>query len=59
MGAGMAVAQLVVSSGASEVIGANLGPNVSMVFQQAGLKVDLVEPFIPLGEALKKLGLVR
>jgi len=59
MGAGMAVAQLVVSSGASEVIGANFGPNVSMAFQQAGLKVDLIEPFTPLGEALKKLGLVR
>ncbi len=58
-GAGMAVAQMVIASGASEVIGSNFGPNVSMAFQQAGLKVNTVEPFIPLGEALKKLGLIR
>ena len=59
MGAGMAVAQLVISSGASEVIGSNFGPNVSAAFQQAGLKVHVVEPLLPLGEALKKLGLIR
>ncbi len=59
MGAGLAVAQMVIASGASEVIGSNFGPNVSMAFQQAGLKTDIVEPFIPLGEALRRLGLLR
>jgi len=59
MGAGIAIAQLVMAGGASEVFGANFGPNVSAAFQQAGLKVNLTEPFTPLGEALKKLGLVR
>lgn len=59
MGAGLAVAQMVIASGASEVIGSNFGPNVSMAFQQAGLKTNIVEPFIPLKEALRRLGLLR
>ena len=57
--AGIAVAQLIVSSGASGAIGSNFGPNVAMALQQAGLQVLTVEPLIPLGEALKKLGLIR
>ncbi len=59
MGAGIAVAQMIVGSGATEVVGSSFGPNVSMAFQQAGLQVHVVEPGITLGEALKKLGLIR
>jgi len=59
MGAGISVAQFIISSGATEVIGAQFGPNVSMAFEQANLRVHMVEPYIPLSEALRKVGLLR
>ena len=59
MGAGISVAQLIISSGATEVIGVQFGPNVSMAFEQANVRVHMVEPGIPLSEALRKVGLLR
>ena len=57
--AGITVAQMIISSGASDVIGSNFGPNVAAALQQAGLRMHTVEPLAPLGEALKRLGLIR
>ena len=59
MGAGISTAQFIISSGATEVIGTQFGPNVSMAFEQANLRVHTVEPGIPLSEALRKAGLLR
>ncbi len=58
-GAGTAAAQWILSSGARSAIAPYLGPNVSMIFSQAGVQVYTVEPGTPLSEALKRLGLVK
>jgi len=58
-GAGIMVAQWIISAQASDVIAPYLGPNVSMVFSQAGLRVHSIEPLIPLSEALRRAGLIR
>jgi len=58
-GAGISVAQWVISAQATDVIAPYLGPNVSMVFSQAGLRVHSTEPLIPLSEALRRAGFIR
>lgn len=58
-GAGTTAAQWILSSGARSAIAPYLGPNVSMIFSQAGVQVYTVEPETPLSKALKRLGLVK
>ena len=58
-GAGVALAQWIISSGAKAVIAVNMGPNAAMILQQAGVKVYTVTPGIRVIDALKSLGLVR
>jgi len=58
-GAGITVAQWIISAQATDVIAPYLGPNVSMVFSQAGLRVHSIEPLISLSDALRRAGLIR
>ncbi|ABL78395.1 conserved hypothetical protein [Thermofilum pendens Hrk 5] len=58
-GVGAAVGQWLLSSGVSVVVAPSLGPNISMILGQAGVRVEVVPPGVPLGEALKRLGLLR
>ncbi|NPA22916.1 MAG: hypothetical protein GXO23_01270 [Crenarchaeota archaeon] len=57
-GAGVAVAQWILSIGARCAIGSHFGPNVMAVLQQAGVRVCMVQPGIRLADALKVCGLV-
>lgn len=56
-GAGMGLGQWIVASGVKLVIAPRLGPNISFVLQQAGVRVEIVPPGIPLSEALRRLGI--
>ncbi len=52
-GAGVAVAQWILSIGARHVIGAHFGPNVMAVLQQAGVNLCTVPPGTRLADALR------
>lgn len=52
-GAGVAVAQWILSIGARHVIGAHFGPNVMAVLQQAGINLCTVPPGTRLEDALR------
>ena len=58
-GAGVAFAQWIIGSGARIVITPNIGPNASMVLQQAGITVYNISPGVRVIDALRGLGLVR
>ena len=58
-GAGVAFAQWLISSGVRAVLAPNLGPNVAMVLQQAGIAVYSAVPGARVIDALRSLGLVR
>ncbi len=58
-GAGVSLAQWLVQIGCRAVIGTNFGPNLSMVFQQAGVAMYTVPPGVRVIDALKMLGFVR
>ncbi len=56
-GVGVAVAQWILSIGATIVLGPPLGPNATMVLQQAGIRMIPMQPGIPLRNALHMAGL--
>jgi len=58
-GVGVAVGQWLLSSGVSVVVAPRLGPNTSMLLSQAGVRVEVVSPGVAVGEALRRLGLLR
>jgi len=58
-GAGMMVAQWLISSGVKIVIGPAFGPNASGVLSRAGVEVYTIQPGTPLIDALRQLGLVK
>ena len=58
-GAGMMIAQWLVSSGVRIVIGSSYGPNAGGALAQAGITTHTVQPGIPIIEALRQLGLVK
>ncbi len=58
-GAGIAVAQWLISSGVRAVLAARLGPNISSVLQSAGVHIYYVNPGLRLIDALRYVGLVR
>jgi len=58
-GAGVSLAQWLVSIGCRAAVGTNFGPNLSMVLQQAGIAMYTVPPGVKVIDALRMLGLVR
>ena len=58
-GVGMAVGQWLLSSNVNVVIAPRFGPNVSLLLNQAGVRVEIVPPGTLLGEAIRGLGLSR
>ena len=56
-GVGVAIAQWILTIRASVTIGPPLGPNASMVLQQAGVRMVSVRPGTPLRTALRIAGL--
>jgi len=58
-GAGMMVAQWLVSCGVRVVIGSSYGPNAGGALAQAGITTHTVQPGTPVIEALRQLGLVK
>jgi len=58
-GAGVSLAQWLVSIGCRVVIGTNFGPNLGFVLQQAGVAMHVVPPGYRVIDALRMLGLVR
>ena len=55
-GVGIALAQWILSIGANAVLGSRFGPNLMMVLRQGNINPLIVSPGIPLGEAVKALG---
>ncbi|RLE98928.1 MAG: dinitrogenase iron-molybdenum cofactor [Thermoprotei archaeon] len=58
-GVGVAVGQWLLNSGVSIVIAPRLGPNISMLLSQAGIRVEVAPPGVTVGEALRRMGLLR
>ncbi|MHC1627648.1 MAG: NifB/NifX family molybdenum-iron cluster-binding protein [Candidatus Nezhaarchaeales archaeon] len=58
-GAGVSIAQWIISIGARAVIGVVFGPNIGVVLQQAGVAVHTVPPNYRVVDALKSLGIIR
>ena len=56
-GVGVAIAQWILTIRASVTIGPPLGPNASMVLQQAGVRMIPIQPGTPLRAALRIAGL--
>ncbi len=57
-GAGSGLGQWLLSIGTSVVIGPHVGPNLGMILQQAGVRIELVPPGTPVIYALRKLGIM-
>lgn len=58
-GAGVSIAQWIISIGARAVLGVAFGPNIGVVLQQAGVAVHMVPPNIRVVDALKMVGILR
>ena len=58
-GAGVVIAQWLLSSGVRAVLAVRLGPNIMSVLQSAGIQVYYTTPGIRLIDALRSSGLVR
>ncbi len=57
-GAGMGVAQWLVSAGVRVVLASWLGPGAAVGLQQAGVRIYQVQPGVRVIDALRSLGLV-
>ncbi|RLG89204.1 MAG: hypothetical protein DRO15_01080 [Thermoprotei archaeon] len=58
-GAGVAVAQWLISSGVRAVLAVNLGHNVYTILRQASVAIYTVQPGIRIIDALRSVGLVK
>jgi len=57
-GVGVAVGQWLVLIGVKRVLAPHLGPNISLILGQAGIRVDRVQPGVRVLDALRLLGLI-
>ena len=55
-GAGMGLGQWLLNSNVTIVVAPHLGPNISILLQQAGVRVELAPPGTPVSLALQNLG---
>ena len=58
-GAGMMIAQWLISNGVRIVIGPSFGPNASGALSQSGITSYTIQPGVPLIEALRQLGILK
>lgn len=58
-GAGMAVAQWLISNNVKAIIAVNLGPNITYALQQAGISIYYTQPNIRVRDALRILKLAN
>lgn len=58
-GAGVAVAQWLISNGVKIVITCNMGPHMETIINQAGIRVIQAEPGTPVIEILRRYGIVK
>ncbi len=58
-GAGVGFAQWLIQAGVRAVVGSNIGRNVAMILQQAGIAIYNVPPNTKVIDALRSVGLVK
>jgi len=58
-GAGVAIAQWLISCGVKKVIATNIGYNAYEILKQAGISIHTIQPGIRVIDALRFLGLVK
>jgi len=58
-GAGAALSQWLISTGAKVVIGPRFGPNVAAILSQAGIRMEIVPSGTRIADALRRLGITK
>lgn len=56
-GAGVGLGQWLLSSRVAVLIGPHVGPNLSMILKQGGIRIELVPPGTPVAVALRNIGI--